>query len=392
MTREIKLRADSAATERQPEPYAPAPIKPQRPVASWPSFILCSLAIIAALYFARDIVIPIVLALLLALLLKPLLRFLQAWLLPDIVGSFLLISVVVLLFGLAVLTLAGQAQQWLADAPEVLSKARQLLPTKSGPLQHLKQTTDAVEDITTADETEKPVKVAPVTQDAMMTALGVSTQFVGSAVIVFVLAFFLLAFNKTLLNQAVESRESFNEKRTVVELLRSIETGISRYLFTVTLINAGLGAVAGVALWLLGTPNPVLWGVLVAVTNFVPHVGAFICLVVLFVVGSVSHESLTYGFVTAGVFVLLTSAESYFVTPLVLSKSLQLSPLAIILAILFWGWLWGIAGGLMAAPLLAIMKIACDQFESMRGIGAFLSGESPENHATPSTKATTATA
>jgi predicted PurR-regulated permease PerM len=288
-----------------------------------------------------------------------------------------------LLFSLAVLTLAGQAQQWLADAPQTLAKARELLPTKSGPLKHLKQTSDAVEEITNTEEGPKPLKVAPVSQDMMLTALGVSTHFVGSAVIVFVLAFFLLAFNKSLLNQAVESRETFNDKRNVVELMRNIEVGVSRYLFTVTVINIGLGVVSGVSLWLLDIPNPILWGVMIAVMNFVPHVGAFLCMAVLFVVGAVSHESLSYGLLTAGVFVLLTTVESYFVTPMVLSKSLQLSPLAVILAILFWGWLWGIAGGLMAAPLLAIMKITCDQFESLHGIGAFLAGESPQENNTP---------
>jgi len=128
---------------------------------------------------------------------------------------------------------------------------------------------------------------------------------------------------------------------------------------------------------MLGVPNPVLWGVMVGTLNFVPHVGAFICLVVLFVVGAVTHQSLSYGMAVAAVFVLLTSAESYLVTPLVLSRSLQLSPLAVILFVLFWGWLWGIVGGLMAAPLLAVMKIICDQFESLRPWSIMLSGSSP---------------
>jgi predicted PurR-regulated permease PerM len=381
MATEVKLRKDFVPAEPKPDRTNPAPpIEPQRPVASQPLVIIAALAVIAALYFARDIVIPVVLALLLALLLKPILRRMQTWHLPDIVSAFILVAAVVLMFGLGVATLAGQAQQWLADAPEVLTKARQLLPARSGPLTHLKKASDAVENITRDEETQQPLKVQPVSQDTMMTALGVSTQFVGSAVITFVLAFFLLAFNKTLLNQAVESRDTFNEKRNVVELLRNIETGISRYLFTVTAINIGLGVTAGLILWFLEIPNPVLWGVLIAVMNFVPHVGAFICMAVLFLVGAVSHQSMSYGLLTAGVFVILTSIESYFVTPLVLSRSLQLSPLAIILAILFWGWLWGIAGGLMAAPLLAILKITCDQFDSLHGLGAFLSGESRESN------------
>jgi predicted PurR-regulated permease PerM len=221
--------------------------------------------------------------------------------------------------------------------------------------------------------------------DSTFTLLGASGHFIGAALVVFVLAFFLLSFSDTLLKQAVESRPSFAQKRNIVALLHNVENGISRYLVTITIINIGLGAVTAVALWLLKIPNPLLWGILVGTLNFVPHIGAFICMAVLFLVGAVVHESLWYGVIAALVFSFLTSVESYLVTPVVLSRSLQLSPLAVILSVLFWGWLWGIPGGLMAAPLLAIAKIICDQFESLRPLGLVLSGESStNNHAAPS--------
>lgn len=356
----------------------PAPPPDPRPLASWPVLTLASLAVLAAMYFARDMLIPIVLAVLLALLLMPLVRKARTWRVPDIVSAFILVAVVVVLFGIGVLTLAGQAQQWLADTPNLLHRVSILVPTERGPFKHLKQATTAVEEMTRNKDEVKPLQVVVESQDTVLAALGVSTHFVGAAVIVFVLAFFLLAFNTQLLNQAVESRDKFHDKRNIVELMRNVENGVSRYLFTVTAINCGLGAVAAVILWFMKIPNPVLWGVLVTTMNYVPHVGAFICMAVLFLVGAVTHESLIWGLVTAGMFAILTSAESYFITPLVLSRSLQLSPLAIILAILFWGWMWGIAGGLMAAPLLAMIKITCDQFESLHGVAAFLAGETPK--------------
>jgi predicted PurR-regulated permease PerM len=193
---------------------------------------------------------------------------------------------------------------------------------------------------------------------------------------VFVLSFFLLAFGDTLLKQAVESRDEFQHKRNIVQLLENVESGLSRYLGTITAINFGLGVATAIILWSMHIPNPILWGVMAATLNYVPHVGAFVCMAVLFVVGAVTHESLAYGAFAAGMFALLTATESYFVTPMVLSRSLQLSPLAVILAILFWGWLWGIAGGLMAAPLLAVLKIVADQFESMHDLSMVLSGTS----------------
>ncbi|WP_425618158.1 AI-2E family transporter [Anatilimnocola sp. NA78] len=379
MSTHVKQRIDAAVPMDQVPVEAaktPEAVTLPRPPASLPVMILCGLAIVGALYVARDMIIPVMLALLLALLLMPIVRRLQSWRVPDLLSAFVLVSIVVALFSMAILTLTREAQHWLADTPAMLNKASLLIPANSGPLQHFREATAAVQEMTTRDGEAKPLQVEVATPDTMLTALGVSTHFVGAAVIVFVLAFFLLAFNKSLINQAVESRDTFSDKRNVVQLIRNVETGVSRYLFTVTAINIGLGVATAALLWLMKIPNPVLWGVVVATLNFVPHVGAFFCMAVLFLVGAVTHESLSYGLATAGMFAILTSIESYFVTPLVLSRSLQLSPLAIILSILFWGWLWGIAGGLMAAPLLAMIKITCDQFESLHGIAAFLAGES----------------
>jgi predicted PurR-regulated permease PerM len=240
----------------------------------------------------------------------------------------------------------------------------------------LAKTTDAVADLTRSASAKPPLEVEVLSSDAAYAILGVSSHFVGASIIVFVVGYFLLAMGNTLLRQAVEAQPSFLGKRSVVQLVQNVEQGISRYLLTITAINVGLGIVTGFAMWLLRVPNPVLWGVLATTLNYVPHVGAFICMVVLFVVGTVAHESIGYGGLVAGVFVVLTSVESYFLTPLVLSKSLRLSPLAVILAILFWGWMWGIPGGLMAAPLLTVVKIVSDQFQSLSWLAALLSGES----------------
>jgi predicted PurR-regulated permease PerM len=275
-----------------------------------------------------------------------------------------------------VVSLAGQGQQWLSEAPATIRKVRQMLPRKSGPMDDLQKTTEAVQDLAAADQTaEKPVAVEVQSADAAYAVLGSSSHFIAGAVIVFVLGYFLLALSETLLKQALATRPTFLEKRNIVELVREVESGISRYLLTITIINAGLGAATAGVMWLLGVPNPLLWGILAALLNYVPHVGAFLCMVVLFFVGTVTHQSLAQGALVAGAFVLLTSAESYFITPVVLSKSLRLSPLAVILAILFWGWLWGLAGGLMAAPLLTIAKIVCDQFVVLRPYAALLAGE-----------------
>jgi predicted PurR-regulated permease PerM len=282
-------------------------------------------------------------------------------------------------FAGGLIMLAGQAQQWLAEAPKTVEQVGQMLPKKLGPLEHLQRTSAAVEDITEDKNAEKPLPVTVQSSETATTILGVSGHFLGASVIVFVVGYFLLAFSDTLLKQTIGLRSRFDEKRNIVELLRNVEGGISRYLLTITAINVGLGVVTALTMWALGLPNYILWGVMAATLNYVPHVGAMICMVVMFFVGAVSHQSLGYGAAVAGVFMLLTAAESYFITPLVLSKSLQLSPLAVILAILFGGWMWGIGGALMAAPLITIVKLVCDQFESLHSWAAFLAGDGSTN-------------
>ena len=345
----------------------------------WPLWVLAVLAIFAALYVAQDLLIPLTFALLLALLLSPILRRTRRWKVPDVLSSFILVGGAAIVFTAGVLLLAGQAQRWLAQAPATIEKVSGMLPAKVGPLADLAKTTDAVEEMADSGNGEKPLPVKVESQDAALTILGVSSQFVGSAVIVFIVAFFLLAFSDTLLRQATSSRNSFGERRNVVEVIQHVESGMSRYLGTITVINIGLGIVTGLTVWALGIPNPILWGVMAATLNYVPHVGAMLCMFVLFLVGAVTRESISFGVLCAGIFMLITAAESYFITPFVLSKSLQLSPLAVILAILLCGWLWGIAGGLMAAPLLTIVKIICDQFESLHGWSAVLAGAAPKD-------------
>ena len=353
-----------------------------------PLWALVVLASIAAMYFARDVLVPIVLAIFLALLLSPILRRLRPARLPNLLSALVLVAGVAFLFIAIVLTLAGEGQKWLAEAPSTIDKVKQMLPRRAGPIDNLHRTSQAVQDLAGSDNPEESaVQVEVKSADLAYSMLGVSGHFVGSAVIVFVLAFFLLAMSDTLTKQALATRGSFEEKRNIVELVREVEDGISRYLLTITVINIGLGLATAGAMWLLGVPNPLLWGIVAGLLNYVPHVGAFVCMVVLFVVGAVAHQSLIHGGLTAGTFVLLTSAESYFITPFVLSKSLRLSPLAVILSILFWGWLWGVAGGLMAAPLLTVLKIVFDQFESLKPYSALVAGEVQESVTTREQKA-----
>ena len=177
-----------------------------RQKASLPVTILSGLGIIAAMYFARDLLIPLFFAILLALLLRPLFRRMQKLRLPDFVSAGILIFAVAVLILFGIFTLAGQAQGWLAHAPDTVVKVRKMLPMTSGPIGDLQKTTDAVKGLAQTETSERTVPVEVFTPDLALTVVGVSGHLLASVIIVFVVAFFLLALSDLLLKQAVESR------------------------------------------------------------------------------------------------------------------------------------------------------------------------------------------
>ncbi len=154
--------------------------------------------------------------------------------------------------------------------------------------------------------------------------------------------------------------------------MRQIQKDISLYLLTVTMINAGLGVAVGTAMYGLGMPNPILWGVMAGCFNFIPYLGAIASAIVLTLVASVTFDQLGHILLVPVVFIVLNELEGMIVTPAVVGKRLSLNPVAIFIWLLLWGWLWGIPGTLLAVPLLAVIKIICDNITALAPIGEFL--------------------
>jgi predicted PurR-regulated permease PerM len=189
----------------------------------------------------------------------------------------------------------------------------------------------------------------------------------------FILVYFLLAYDGVFLGKIVKTLPRFNDKKKAVCILQEIEQHVSRYLLTVTLINIGLGIAVGTTVGLLGLPNPVLWGALVAVLNFVPYLGALTGIVCMTIGAALSYPSLGYALLFPACYLVLASIEGNLVTPFVMGRSLTLNPVVILLSITFWGWLWGIAGIILAVPILAAFKIFCAHVEQMEPVAEFLS-------------------
>ncbi|MGI9088227.1 MAG: AI-2E family transporter [Chthoniobacterales bacterium] len=345
------------------------------------SFALTGLFVLAlfyTLYFARAVLLPVVLALLLSFLLAPLVRSLSKIRIGAHFGAALLLLALVAMIGYAISFLAAPAAGWLEKAPYGLQQLQlKLLPLRK-PMQQVAQASGEIDKLAAPEVhtpgAPPPAPVVEVKQHHMADALyGRTTELLTSLVLLLILLYFLLAYDGVFLGKVIKMLPRLEDKKRAVCIAREIEAHVSRYLVTITLINVCLGILIGTAVGLLGLRNPVMWGVLVAVLNFVPYLGALTGIVCMTIGAVLSFNSLGYAFVFPAVYLVIATIEGNFVTPMVMGRSLTLNPVIILLSLTFWGWMWGIVGIILAVPILAAFKIFCSHIEQMEPVAEFLS-------------------
>jgi len=329
------------------------------------------LAVFYTIYFMRSILLPLVLALLLSYLLRPMVRGLARLKIPLPVGAALLLIGFFGLIGYSVSVLATPTAGWLQKAPAGFTQLQhKLLPVKKSVAQ-VTQATGEIEKLASANAEIKAVEVKrhPITE-----ALFVRTpEFIASAVLSLILLYFLLVYDQAFIAKLVKLLPTLSDKKTAVGIAHDIEEQISRYLFTITAINVCLGVAVGTAVGLLGLRNPVMWGVMVALLNFVPYLGALTGIICMTIGAALSFDSLEYAFVFPAVYLSFGILEGSFITPWIMGRSLTLNPVIILLSLTFWGWMWGIVGIILAVPILAAFKIFCAHIKPMEPLAEFLS-------------------
>ena len=329
------------------------------------------LALFHTLRVARELFLPLMLAFFLSFILSPLLRTLKRAHIPEALGAALLLIVVVGGVGLGLYSLATPATEWIAKAPDSMARIQGKLRSLRRPMEQMSRTADQVERTIAGDSVTAPVPVVKSPAWIKQALFGGTTAFVSEAIVVIVLLYFLLASGDLFLRKLIKVLPTFKDKKRAVEIAREIENNISTYLFTVTLINIGVGVAVGVGLWLLKMPNPVLWGVLACVLTYVPYLGAVVGIGVLGLASLLVFDDLGHALAVPGVYVVVSFVEGNFVTPLVLGRRLTLNPVVIFVGLLFWFYLWGIPGALLAVPTLAVFKIVCDHVDTLAPIGEF---------------------
>jgi predicted PurR-regulated permease PerM len=330
------------------------------------------LALFYTLYFARAFVLPIVFAILLDFLLSPIVRALKRARIPEPAGAALVLLGLLGVIGAGVYTLTDPARVWLARVPQTVAHAQERLRALKRPVEQVSRTAERVEAATTVPDARTATEVVVRGPSLSERLFGTTQTIATGAVEVLILLYFLLAAGDLFLQKLINVLPRFRDKKRAVTIARETEASVSAYLFTVTLLNIGEGIAVGVAMALIGLPNPVLWGVLAGLCEFIPYLGATVMTIVLGLAGLTAFESTAHGLLVPAVYLGINLIQSNLVSPLVLGNRLTLNPVAIFIGLVFWWWIWGVPGAFIAVPLIATFKIFCDHIETLAPIGEFL--------------------
>jgi len=336
---------------------------------------LFGLGVLAALYVASSIILPVMLALVLNLLLQPAVRLLGRLHLPRAVGALFTVFLVIgALVGL-VAALSVPATTWAERLPEGIPRLEAHLRLVSGPIQALQKVIQQAEQA--ADAPPGKGSIVSVRRDLGITGVlfaGTRSVLDGLFTTVLVLYFLLVAGN-IFLRRVVEILPTFSNKRQAVDISQQIQEDISGYLLTITAMNAAVGIATAAAMYLCGLGDPLLWGATAFLLNYIPILGPLFGVCIFVLVGMLSFESLWWALLPSVLYFGIHLVEGETLTPLLLARRFTLNPVLIILSLVFWFWMWGVLGAILAVPMLAILKIICDRLRPLKALGHFLEGE-----------------
>ena len=334
---------------------------------------------IGALAYASAILIPITIAYILNLLLSPLVSRMLKWRIPAPISAGIVILIFLSITFFTAYSVIEPAEEWLTRAPKIMSEMKTRLNPVISPLTEVKDVADQVEKILGVEEQVPDLTKINVSVNSngsrLANVMSSTSGFLAGLGIVLVLLYFLLASGDSFLNKLVAATPRFRDKKRAVAIIRDIQKDISHYLLTRTLINICLGVCITIALHFLGMPNPLLWGTLAAMLNFAPYIGPAVSLLTISTAAILSFDSISEAMLIPIVVLGMNIIEGELVSHQIIGKRLSLSPVVVFTGIVFWGWLWGIAGALMAIPIIAAINVVCQKIDSLKPISDFISAE-----------------
>lgn len=349
-------------------PPPPAPVHP-RPRATTATMVLATLAVAYTLWAAQALVLPVLLSMFFALVGNPILRGLRRIWIPRVVGAMLL-----LVLSLSAAVLLGRqlilpAGEWMQQVPKELRLLTPRLKQMTAPMQSANQAAESFARAANNSASAKRVQVVTIQDSDPWKSLTATPKLLASVLAVVLLTFFFMVYGENLQRNAIALLPTRQRKKLTVGILQAIEQEISRYVLTISIINSVVGMALAGALYALGVElqEALLWGTMAALLNFAPFVGPLIGVVLMLLMGFITWDTVGASLLPAGIYLGLHTVESQLVTPIVLGRRMALSPLMLILALMLFGWLWGIIGLLLAVPLLVCVKLVLARVEGFEG-------------------------
>jgi predicted PurR-regulated permease PerM len=330
------------------------------------------LLVLYTLKIGSSFFIPVILAILLKFLFASVIRWLERFHVPPPVGAVVVIVAMLGALGFGVYQIASPAGEWMGKLPQTVRQVERKLKGVRQSVEEVNKATKEVDRLTSLGSTNQTQKVEVRKPTLGESLLAPTQDFVVSLGLVTLLLYFLLASEDTLLRKLVAVLPRLRDKKIAVDISYQIEQDISVYLITITTINILFGLAVGVAMYFLGLPAPHLWGVMAGLLHFIPFLGAVVGISIVTLVALVTLDVINAILLVPVVYLSLNLLEEYVLLPLVLGRRLMLNPVVLLVWMIFWGWLWGVPGALMAVPLLAILKIICDRIEALAGFGEFI--------------------
>ncbi len=323
--------------------------------------LIAGVGLIVSLPFAlragAEFFLPVTAALVVAITLVPLLEWFERRGVPAKLAAALCLVIFIMLAAFAVGSIVLPAIDWVTLIPERIGKVRQSLE----PVLDLYNAFDRfieriVSQVAMAPgEGGRTVRIETPNSLSGLLATSAPHIIIQLFFAVLVIYFFLAGWT-SMRKRTIVSRGSFEGALTTARVIQQVVDATSTYIGTITIINVTLGAVTALILWQLGMDSPVMWGGIVAVANYIPYLGPIVAALLLFFGGLMTFPDVWSALLPPAIFVGLHMIEANIITPMVVGKRLTINPLAILVALSFWAWVWGTTGALLAVPLLIIMK------------------------------------
>lgn len=316
-----------------------------RSASDWALIILAFIAVVSALDLAQALLAPFVLAFVCAVVLSPLSNFWKRFGLPPSVGALLSLGTVLSLLAILAFIAEPMVERAYVQIPDIKRELSATISQMQDMFRGISDVTKEVQDTISPDSSgeERESVDLPSLGDALFAAPSMIAQ-----ILLFAAALFFILLSR---DDVYEGLTKVHPDSPSGACLRGADARVSRYFLTITLINTCFGVIVASALWALGLPGPMLWGMIAALMNFLLYIGPAMVAVSLVVAGAIAFEG-AMSLAPAATFVMLNMMEGQFITPTLVGRHMQVNPLLVFLSLCFWLWLWGPVGGFIAIPLL----------------------------------------